>query len=315
MPKNHKDPQSSIAIYDLIHVRRVITKMVLHHFLESAPKPDQRRTCQYETALVTQINLHVGKKKDPRNNNNVSERIVCTKYSYSFILHYYYSRLFAPPPWPTSIMPKKTHANRKDQQPIADIINNNVDDATAMLSNLSMVVPIEQTKLTTASTKEKKKKPAVFAERSVNNDPLVPVNEPSSVDAADKPAAAVATTSSITTVDDPPLDDDGQVMEVVSDEKQLEYLDQMFDEQAREKTNIKLPAGMKIRKDLLKTKLMPHQVQGVTWLIKQEMNADPHPLYKQMTSSNGTVRFRCSLTGRCKKDAPEPIKGGILADE
>jgi hypothetical protein len=189
----------------------------------------------------------------------------------------------------------------KDRQVHAE----NVDDATAMMSKLS-VAPKETKKNKTASSKDiSNNKPAVFAERSAN-DP----DAPSLVDAV-KPAS-VATRA---VADDPPLDDDGQVVEVLSDEKQLEYLDKMFNEQARVKAKVKLPPGMKIRKDLLKTKLMPHQVLGVTWLIKQEMNSDPHPLYKQITYNSGTVRFRCSLTGCSVTEAPDSIKGGILADE
>jgi SNF2 family DNA or RNA helicase len=205
------------------------------------------------------------------------------------------------------IMPKKSATAAAAAVIIKDV--ENVDDATAMMGKLS--VAVKETK------KNKKEKTPVLAEVSVNETTNPPVPAPFVAEDPSFVAVEPASSTSGGTPDDDdhPLDDNGQVQEVVSDEKQLEYLDQMFDDQAREKMNIKLPPGVKIRTDLLKTKLMPHQVQGVKWLIKQELNSDPHPLYKVVTNKSGTIRHRCTLTGRSKNDAPAPIKGGILADE
>jgi SNF2 family DNA or RNA helicase len=156
-------------------------------------------------------------------------------------------------------MPKKTAAAI-----IKDV--ENVDDATAMMSKLSVAVK-----------ETKKKKEANPLSVNETNPPVPAQADPSSVAVEDSSSGAT---------------------------DQLKYLDQMFDDQARVMRNIKLPPDVEIRQDLLETKLKPHQVQGVKWLIKQEINSDPCSLYKEVSSNSGAVRH-----------TPPPIKGAILADE
>lgn len=101
-------------------------------------------------------------------------------------------------------------------------------------------------------------------------------------------------------------------IEVLNQTEQQEYLDKMFDEQAREKLH-NLPS-IPLPKHLFLSSLLPHQEDGVRWLVSRESGSNTNPFFKVHQRSDGTKYHRCSLTGRRQNEAPNPIQGAILAD-
>ena len=102
--------------------------------------------------------------------------------------------------------------------------------------------------------------------------------------------------------------------EIIDEDLQHAYLDNMFEEQAREKLRnipkIKLPTK------LLVTGLKDHQVQGIRWMAHQEINRDSNanPFFKEIKYKSGEKGYRCSLTGCHQRTPPQSIEGTLLAD-
>ena len=103
--------------------------------------------------------------------------------------------------------------------------------------------------------------------------------------------------------------------EILDEEAQKAYLDQMFDEEDAAKIR-KLPKmNFGVADHVLKTKLKPHQKDGLRWLIAQETSQRPNPFYTEMTNANGMTVYRCVLTGKHKRDGPpNSFQGALLAD-
>lgn len=102
--------------------------------------------------------------------------------------------------------------------------------------------------------------------------------------------------------------------EVIAEDQQHAYLDNMFEEQAREKL-LNIPK-IKLPTKLFVTKLKEHQVQGIRWLAHQETNRDSNtnPFFKEIEYKSGEKGYRCSLTGTHQRTPPQPIEGTLLAD-
>lgn len=60
--------------------------------------------------------------------------------------------------------------------------------------------------------------------------------------------------------------------------------------------------------------LMDHQIKGIKWLVKREMDARPPPFYKKVRE-RGTTMYLCEITQSSQSQSPKPIRGSILADE
>ncbi|KAL7566768.1 hypothetical protein ACA910_019365 [Epithemia clementina (nom. ined.)] len=109
------------------------------------------------------------------------------------------------------------------------------------------------------------------------------------------------------------LEDNGIETEIIDEKEQEAYLERVFEEQMAAKIK-SLPKKKLTVDKKLKTKLKPHQVDGIRWLISQERSTSPNPFFKEMTYSTGT-KYRCSLTGHNQDKAPKPIQGALLADD
>ena len=93
--------------------------------------------------------------------------------------------------------------------------------------------------------------------------------------------------------------------------KEMSEMDAMFLEHARAKlTNIP-PHPMPT--DILQIiTLLPHQEQGVRWMISQELCNDPPPFW---ILANNKSKWRCKVPGfKWRSTPPDPIRGGVLAD-
>lgn len=64
---------------------------------------------------------------------------------------------------------------------------------------------------------------------------------------------------------------------------------------------------------VLQTSLLPHQVTGIRWLVSRERNTAT-PFYQTLQEQGKTVHF-CKITKASSVQAPEPVKGAILADD
>ena len=109
--------------------------------------------------------------------------------------------------------------------------------------------------------------------------------------------------------------DDGAVFvetEIVDWEKESQLLDDMFEEQAREKLanlpNIEMPPQFRPSVELFQ-----HQIDGIRWLAAQEQGRELSPFVRQQTLKNGTDAHYCRLTRR-RLHVIEPVQGSILAD-
>ena len=159
------------------------------------------------------------------------------------------------------------------------------------------------------------KKKQVAAPTTVGVDENIPANV--HVPAADgklgKNDAAEEVISTISNSQDD-LEDNNVQGEVMDEEEQQAYLDSLFEEQSREKIRALPKKKLDLdKKKILKTKLKPHQVDGIRWLIHQERTVQENPFFKQIAKKEHPT-FRCSLTGRHIYHPPKPIGGAILAD-
>ena len=94
--------------------------------------------------------------------------------------------------------------------------------------------------------------------------------------------------------------------------QEMSDLDKMFLEHAREKLTNLHPHEMPT--DLLRgLTLLPHQEQGVRWMLSQELSNNPPPFWVPAGLNNS--RWRCKVSGfKYRSTAPDPIRGGVLAD-
>ncbi|CAJ1915809.1 unnamed protein product [Sphenostylis stenocarpa] len=63
-------------------------------------------------------------------------------------------------------------------------------------------------------------------------------------------------------------------------------------------------------RSIIRTKLLPHQKEGLAWLVRRENADDMPPFWEE---NNG--KFVNSLTAYQTDTRPEPLRGGIFADE
>jgi len=100
--------------------------------------------------------------------------------------------------------------------------------------------------------------------------------------------------------------------EIVDWEKESKLLDDMFEEQAREKL-ANLPDLEMPRQFRPSVELFQHQIDGIRWLAAQEQGRELSPFVRKLTLKNGTVAHYCRLTRR-RLHVIEPVQGSILAD-
>lgn len=62
------------------------------------------------------------------------------------------------------------------------------------------------------------------------------------------------------------------------------------------------------------TKLLPHQKDGVRWLLHQENDPPMNPFYREVQKQDGTLSYRDRFTGRGLEQPYSPVKGAVLAD-
>ena len=94
--------------------------------------------------------------------------------------------------------------------------------------------------------------------------------------------------------------------------QEMSDMDKMFEEHAVAKLKNLDPYEMPM--DLLRgIKLLPHQVQGVRWMIQVEKSNDPPPFWVPAGLNNS--KWRCTVPGfKWRTSSPKPIRGGVLAD-
>ena len=94
--------------------------------------------------------------------------------------------------------------------------------------------------------------------------------------------------------------------------QQQKALDDMFDktlsEQYKDLPNISMPSCLK------GVTLFDHQVQGIKWLFKREMDGRAAPFYKKI-KENGRDMYLCEITNSSQMEPPKPIRGALLCDD
>ena len=91
--------------------------------------------------------------------------------------------------------------------------------------------------------------------------------------------------------------------------QQIENILDLLKQQLQGLPDIATPAA-------LQATLLPHQVQGLAWMVQRENggdNDDKHPFYQAM-AENGRTVYLCRLTQSSQPTAPPAVQGGILAD-
>lgn len=96
--------------------------------------------------------------------------------------------------------------------------------------------------------------------------------------------------------------------------EELSEMDKMFEQQAAEKL-AKL-GQVSVSTDLLENiQLMPHQVDGVAWMVSQERCKEPPSFWYETIAASGHSKWRTRMNGfKWRDTAPPPIRGGILGD-
>jgi hypothetical protein len=93
-------------------------------------------------------------------------------------------------------------------------------------------------------------------------------------------------------------------------ENQTKDLDDMFDEQCQ----LQLQGLPHVPTPLqLKVTLLNHQISGLQWMVCNETQPPPVPLYKQV-KEQGKIVWLSKITNASQLLPPKPIRGGILAD-
>jgi SWI/SNF-related matrix-associated actin-dependent regulator of chromatin subfamily A3 len=97
--------------------------------------------------------------------------------------------------------------------------------------------------------------------------------------------------------------------------KTQKELNEMFDQYESDFTKEEIP-DLAERLAPMSTKLMEHQIQGVSWMLHQEIRKKCclPPFWEEKIENGKTVYFN-SITASSTKTRPEAVRGGILADD
>lgn len=109
------------------------------------------------------------------------------------------------------------------------------------------------------------------------------------------------------------MGDGGIVVDKIASnsEGQIDFLDEMFDELALKQ--VELLPDYPIPPLLSHMQLFDHQKVGIRWLIHQERGEIPS--YIEELEANGRKLWKCIITKVTMPNKPEPVRGGILADD
>jgi hypothetical protein len=92
---------------------------------------------------------------------------------------------------------------------------------------------------------------------------------------------------------------------------QQKDLDDMFDAQSKKQLE-----GLPLvpTPPTLVTELMEHQVIGLRWMVRNEVNPPLVPFFKEVKQHLGRTMWFSEITNSSQSEPPKPIRGGILAD-
>lgn len=110
-------------------------------------------------------------------------------------------------------------------------------------------------------------------------------------------------------------DNDNTIVETtnITWEGQHEQLDEMFDQQAVARLQ-GLP-NYPMPKQFANLTLFDYQKQGIRWLIHQERNENRVAPWLKEVTLLGSKKWKCSITRSVLSRPPNPVCGGILADD
>eukprot|EP00290_Baffinella_frigidus_P054014 CAMPEP_0180348846 /NCGR_PEP_ID=MMETSP0989-20121125/5151_1 /TAXON_ID=697907 /ORGANISM="non described non described, Strain CCMP2293" /LENGTH=456 /DNA_ID=CAMNT_0022338125 /DNA_START=151 /DNA_END=1517 /DNA_ORIENTATION=+ len=91
-------------------------------------------------------------------------------------------------------------------------------------------------------------------------------------------------------------------------------LEMLFDDLAVDASTLDFSLHSEAAGRVLKSILLPHQEQGVAWMVKREKSTALPPFWKEV-SEGGARCFFNEITNTSYSAAPPPVSGGLLCDD